>query len=296
MTGDPRPGHDDRPAATAWPGRAEYFAAYDAVMARWPVPVESLDLRSPYGVTHVHVCGPRDGEPLVLLHGGGATSAVWFANVGALSRTHRVYAADTMGDAGRSVNDGERVDGPAGLMDWLDGLFGALGLDRAALCGHSYGGWLALGYALHAPRRVSRLALLDPTDCFTGLRMGYRLRAVPAFARPSAERVRAFIEWETAGTRVDPAWLRLLCLGREFPGVRIVLPRRPSPDRLRASAVPTLLLLAEKSRAHDIHKVSAKARELVPDVTTAVLPGVSHHAVPTERPERLNRELQAFLG
>ena len=243
----------DRTAATTWPGRAEYFAAYEAVLARWPVAVESVDLRSPYGSTHVSVCGPRDGQPLVLLHGSGATSAVWFANVGELSRTHRVYAVDTVGEAGRSVNDGRPVSGLAGFMDWLDGLFDALELDSASLCGHSYGGWLALNYALHAPHRVHKLALLDPTDCFAGLRMSYRLRAVPVLLRPSSE-------------------------------------------RMRALTVPALLLLAEKSRAHDIHKVSANARTLMPHVVSAILPDVSHHAMPAEQPEQLNRELGAFLG
>ena len=132
-----------------------------------------------------------------------------------LSRTHRVYAVDTIGDAGRSVNDGRPVDSLAGFMDWLDVLFDALDLDSASLCGHSYGAWLALNYALHAPQRV------------------------------------------------------LKYLGREFPSARIVMPRRPAPDRLRASTVPTLLLLAEKSRAHDIHKVSANARKLMPHVVRA---------------------------
>jgi pimeloyl-ACP methyl ester carboxylesterase len=296
MADDRTPRHVTRPTATTWPGQAGYFTAYDAVLAQWPVAVESVDLPSPYGTTHVNVCGPRDRKPLVLLHGGGATSAVWFANVGELSRTHRVYAVDAIGDAGRSVNDGRQVDGLAGFMDWLDGLFSALDLHRASLCGHSYGGWLALNYALHAPQRVRRLALLDPTDCFAGLRLSYRLHAVPTFARPSPGRTRAFIEWETAGTRVDPAWLELLCRGSEFPGAKIVIARRPASDRLRASTVPTLLLLAEKSRAHDIGKVSANARELMPHIVHATLPGVSHHAVPTERPEQLNRELGAFFS
>jgi pimeloyl-ACP methyl ester carboxylesterase len=295
MADDRTPRHVTEPAVTTWPGQAEYLAAYDAVLAQWPVPVESVALPSVFGTTHVNICGPRDGEPLVLLHGRGATSTVWFANVGELSRTHRVYAVDAIGDAGRSVGDGRPVDGPAGFMDWLDGLFDALDLDSASLCGHSYGGWMALEYALHTPQRVRRLALLDPTDCFAGLTMSYRLHAVPIFVRPSPGRMRAFVEWETAGTGVDPAWLKLLCLGRGFPSAKIVMPRRPTPDRLRASTVPTLLLLAEKSRAHDIHKVSATARELVPDVVTTVLPGVSHHAMPTERPEQLNRALGAFL-
>src|SRR3954469_12798502 len=227
MADDRPPETASRRAISAGQGQAAYFAAYEAVLAQWPVAVESVDLRSSYGTNRVHICGPRDGRPLVLLHGGGATSTVWFANVGELSRVHRVYAVDIIGDAGRSVNDGRPVDTVAGFMDWLDGLFSALNLDNASLCGHSYGGWLALNYALHAPHRVRKLALLDPTDCFTGLRLSYRLHAVPIFARPSADRMRTFLNWETAGMPVDPAWLRLMCLGTEFRHAKVVMPRRP---------------------------------------------------------------------
>jgi pimeloyl-ACP methyl ester carboxylesterase len=39
----------------------------------------------------------------------------------------------------------------------------------AAVIGHSDGAWIGLSYALHAPHRVRRLALLDPTPCFAGL-------------------------------------------------------------------------------------------------------------------------------
>jgi pimeloyl-ACP methyl ester carboxylesterase len=81
-----------------------------------------------------------------------------------------------------------------------------------------------------------------------------------------------------------------------MPRGTIVLPRHPAPDQLRACTVPTLLLLAEQSRAHDIHRVSANARALLPHLVTAVLPGVSHHAVPTQNPAHLNRELREFLG
>jgi pimeloyl-ACP methyl ester carboxylesterase len=102
-----------------------------------------------------------------------------------------------------SVNDGRPVNGRAAFMDWLDGLFNGLELASTSLCGHSYGSWLALNYALHAPHRVRRLALPDPTDCFTGLRLSYRLHAVPIFFRRSAARMRAFITWETAGMPVD---------------------------------------------------------------------------------------------
>ncbi|OLB65670.1 MAG: hypothetical protein AUI10_05680 [Actinobacteria bacterium 13_2_20CM_2_72_6] len=50
----------------------DFLAAYDALLRRWPVPVEPVEVPSAYGTTRVNVCGPVDGEPLVLLHGGGA--------------------------------------------------------------------------------------------------------------------------------------------------------------------------------------------------------------------------------
>jgi pimeloyl-ACP methyl ester carboxylesterase len=285
------------PAFKTAAAQTAFFAAYEAVLDQWPVLVETDDLRSAYGTTHVNICGPTDGKPLVLLHGGGATSTVWFANVAALSQAHRVYAIDAIGGAGRSVHDGQPIQSPADLMDWLDTVFTGLGLDSAFLAGHSYGGWQALNYALHAPQRVRKLALLDSTECFAGMSPIYRLRAVPLFIRPTAGRWRSFIKWETGGMPINPAWLDLVARGAaDFPQSKIVMPRRPSAESLRALTIPTLLLLAEKSRSHDIRQVEANARQSMPQLTTAMLPGATHHSIPTERPERLNHELVEFFS
>lgn len=274
-----------------------FFAAYDAVLDQWPIAVDTADVRSEHGTTRVNMCGPVDGTPLILLHGGGATSTVWFANVGALSRSHRVYAVDTIGDAGRSLHDGQPLRGVTDLIAWLDAVLVDLGLDHADLCGHSYGGWLALSYALHAPHRVRKLVLLDPTSCFSGMNLGYRLRAVPLFVRPTAPRMRAFIRWETGGLPVNAAWLELVALGAaDFPSSKIVMPHRPKLDQLEAWPVPTLLLLAENSKAHDIRRVAAAARRLIPDAETAVLAGATHHSIPTEQPDPLNHRLVDFLA
>jgi hypothetical protein len=54
-----------RPAYRSEQGRRRFDAAYDALPARWPLPVEVLDLASVYGRTRVHVCGAPDGAPLL---------------------------------------------------------------------------------------------------------------------------------------------------------------------------------------------------------------------------------------
>lgn len=274
---------------------AAFDAAYAAMVDRWPVPVEELDLVTQHGTTHVLACGPPDAPPVVLLPGGGATATAWFAAAGRLSAAHRLYAVDVLGQAGRSRHTGPPLKTVTDLLGWLDDIRQGLDLEQLAVAGHSYGGWLALQWALHAPQHVRRLVLLDPTDVFGRPAPGYLARAVPLLVRPTTERMRRFLHWETAGQRLDPGWLEVNALGAAYRG-RLVLPKRPAPERLRGLAVPTLVLLAGQSRAHDVAQVARTASELMPAAQVVVLPEHTHHTMPTEHAERLSGHLAGHLG
>lgn len=275
-----------------------FDAAYDAVLAKWPLPAEPVDVATPFGTTRVNVCGPESAPPLVLLHGGGATSTVWFANVADLAQTHRVLAVDQINDAGRSVPSTTRpVRSRGDLMAWLEAVLTGLGLDTVRICGHSYGGWLSLNFTLDFPGRVSHLALLDPSMCFAGHRLAYRLRAIPIFLPGArASRLRAFLRWETGGAALDPEWLELTALGADAFRSPIVMPKLPAPQRLRALTVPTLVLVAGNSRSHDPARVAANARALLPEVTVGVLQGATHHTIPIGGAAGINARLTRFLG
>ncbi|HXS66589.1 MAG TPA: alpha/beta fold hydrolase [Streptosporangiaceae bacterium] len=271
-----------------------FLAAYDAVLSRWSVPVEMLELVSEFGTTHVNACGPAGAQPLVLLNGGGTTAAVWFANVAGLSRVRRLYAVDRIGEPGGSQAGERPISSPADLLDWLDGVLDGLGLPQADLCGHSYGGSIALSYALRAPGRVAKLVLLDPTGCLAGFSASYLLHAAPVLARPNAARAAKFLAWETGGVGIDPAWLELYKLGAEFPAARPVTLKRPDSSELATCRVLTLVLLAGASRAHDLRRVEAGAR-LLPRASVQTLPGVSHHGMPFIGAAEINRAVAGFL-
>ncbi|MFJ9538195.1 alpha/beta fold hydrolase [Streptomyces sp. NPDC101225] len=276
-----------------------FLAAYDKVMAKWPAEREALTVPTPFGTAYVNACGPREGPALVLLPGGGgATSASWYAQAAELARTHRVLAVDLIGAPGRGTEAGDRHPRTvADLVAWLDAVLDGLGVGETALAGHSYGAWIALHHALHAPARVRRLALLDPTGCFAGHRPAYLLRALPVLLRPTPARVRAFLRWESGGVTPDPDWLRLQEAAAGFPSVsKPVTGPRPAPDALRGLNVPVLLLLAGSSRTHDTYRVAARAGALLPRVETVDLPGVPHHALPQAAPAELGRRLSEFLG
>ena len=266
---------------------------YDELRARWPESTEEHDVATPYGRTRVHSYGPTDGSSLVLLPGGSATGLVWYANAPALGERYRVHAVDLVGDAGRTERRGTPLKSADDLMAWLDALLDGLGLARTHLCGHSYGAWLAVRYALYAPQRVERLALVDPTQVFAGFRPGYLLRALPTLIRPSEARVRAFLAWETADTDPDETWQRLYALAATVPGRKLVAGGRPRTADLR---MPVLVLLAEHSRAHHAVKIADRARRTLSQGEVALLPGATHHSLPLTAPKQLNDRLMDFLG
>ncbi len=142
-------------------GEAAYLAAYSAAMKLWPVPYEEMNIRSRFGMTHIVVSGLKDTPTLVFLHGYWATLTMWALNIADFSKDYRVYAIDIIGQPSKSIPD-EPIRNAADYVAWLTATLDGLHLDRISLVGMSFSGWLALNYAVAAPERVQKLALLSP--------------------------------------------------------------------------------------------------------------------------------------
>jgi pimeloyl-ACP methyl ester carboxylesterase len=185
--------------STPGPGpRARFTSAYQRVVDHWPVTVTGLDAPTDYGTTHLLASGDETAPAVLLLPGGSATAAAWSAVAGELSRTHRVVAVDPIGGPGLSAPGHRPLKTAADLASWLDQVLDYLGVQRATIAGHSYGAWLALRYAIHAPARVSHLVLLDPATCFAPLSLAMSALVVVAArsrAHDSAQITSRAREW-----------------------------------------------------------------------------------------------------
>jgi lipase len=110
-------------------------------------------------VLHLHHYGAPDGPPTLAIHGVTAHGERYRRLAQEAFPERRWLAPDLRGH-GRSTWDGpwtvERH--VADLVETLD----ALGVDRVAVVGHSYGGMIGLHLLATVPQRVTRLALLDP--------------------------------------------------------------------------------------------------------------------------------------
>jgi len=103
--------------------------------------------------------GAGRGEPLVALHGGpGLDHRELRPYLDPLGDVARVVYLDQRGQ-GRSERVAPETCTTDRMIDDVEGLRRHLGAERVAVLGHSFGGFIALGYAERYPERVSRLVL-----------------------------------------------------------------------------------------------------------------------------------------
>ncbi len=111
------------------------------------------------------IAGDAAADPLILIHGLGATKASWLTVVPQLASTHRVIAVDLPGHGAS--------DKPLGRYDaaWfaarMNGLLDALDIDSAYIVGNSMGGRIAMELGMEHPERVKAVACLCPAAAFS---------------------------------------------------------------------------------------------------------------------------------
>ena len=271
---------------------AHFLAAYDRALAElWPVPVQRVDVPTSAGTVSALRHGPDGDDPYVLLGGAGGNAASWYRFVEPLGGTRPVYALDTLGDPGRSVQTEPLVQ-PADAGRWLAEFLAGVGAQRAHLVGTSYGGWTALAQQLHSPGRVGAVTLLDPAGLGPVTGRFYRWVVLGGLAGLLPAPLRA-----AAGRRLVNGTLaeaELMRLVRASVSFRRRLPNPPTltDAELAAVPVPVHLLLGERSALNDAAAVAARARAVVPGWRTEVLPGTGH-AMTMDDPAAV---LQRVLG
>lgn len=134
---------------------AEVKALYPFAVQEWA---------SPDGVMRYVDHGPREGQPVVLLHGNPSWSFLWRDLILALAgKGFRVIAPDHLGMGlsarpDRFLRLDDRIRAVQGLVDHL-------GLKQFHLGVHDWGGAIGFGLATRMPERVGRI-LVTNTGAF----------------------------------------------------------------------------------------------------------------------------------
>jgi pimeloyl-ACP methyl ester carboxylesterase len=230
----------------------------------------------------------REGAPPALLvHGAGASSAIWALTMSRLARVVRTVALDLPGHgASPRPHDAASLT-IAGYRDAVRAFTETLALGPAVLVGHSMGGMVAIEAALARPDSVKGLVL-----CGTAPRLPVR-EDLLALIREDHARVPEWMAEHGLSPRVKPAVRRGFAAAGSFAAADVTLADFAAvratnlTARLGALSCPVVWLDGADDRI-------APAMEGRPgDVRT--LEGVGH-VVPVEAPGAVAEAVTALLA
>jgi 3-oxoadipate enol-lactonase len=242
------------------------------------------------------------GEPVLLLHGLGGSTADWAPQVEALAPRYRVLGLDARG-SGRS-RDRRHPAGPFSVKQFADDaarLLDALGAAPAHVVGLSLGGMIAFQLAVDHPRCVRTLTIVNsvpalvPRTLAERLRLGLRLGVARLFGPAGMARLlvrRLFPHPEQAPLR----WRFLEAMARNDKRAYVASQRAlvgwSVLDRIGAIEAPVLVVASERDYWPVADKEAYARRMKRAEVAVVADAG---HALPIEAPDRFNRLLATFL-
>lgn len=233
------------------------------------------------------------GDPVILLHGWGATSQSLSPLSGVLSESCRVLTVDLPG-FGWSMAP-PTAWGVTEYARHVEGLMRETGIKAAALVGHSFGGRIAITLAARQPALVSRLVLVASSGIRPPRRLGYygRVGAFKLarwfFSRPG---------WGAIGQRMLSKMSgrfgsRDYCAAGPMRPTLVKVVNEDLTPLLPAVQTPTLILWGDRDQ-----EVPRSAMEImaarIPHARLIVFEGAGHFPF-LDMPEKFCGSVKEFL-
>jgi pimeloyl-ACP methyl ester carboxylesterase len=245
----------------------------------------------------VHYYTAGQGEPLVVVHGGGGDARTWWKNIIEFSKKYTVYAPDLPGYGGSEPLDGDYYIPE--LSRFLGSFASNLGLEKFYLVGHSMGGGIALDYALKAPHKIKKLVLVSSLCLGREIALWVRLMSLPALLTSLGALTIAVlkgIKW--LAEHLNPAeFIMPLSPASMTIGGNITTFKQQTvvlENRLAEITVPTLLVWGAKDPIVPVRH-AYQAAKVIPDCRVKVFENRGHN-VHRDELEEFSSTVSGFLG
>lgn len=249
------------------------------------------------------------GQPLVLISGLGYTLWQWHRMVPYLAEHFQVITFDN-----RGVGKTDKPTGPYSaqmLANDTVGLLNALGLGKAAIMGHSMGGFIAQAIALEHPDAVEKLILCSTnfggphhvpiteqamkvlsdvsSDPLTRFKNGLVVSTAPGWAEKHPAMIQQWIEWRLANPIEPEPYQAQFAIGLNL------LPESAAFEtKLSQLKVPTLILFGAEDKVVPSDNAALLA-DKIPDSKIMIFSNAGHF-FPIEIPETASQAVIEFAG
>jgi len=227
-----------------------------------------------------------EGEPLVLIHGGGGVGANWDLIFKETPDGYRLIIPDMRGH-GRSTNPSNEFSFRQLALDLFE-LLDKLKVDRFKAIGMSLGAKTLLHVATQQPNRVAAMVLVSGTPYFPAPARA-AMRALDPDNRTEQE-WNQMRQWHVHGDdQIRQLWRHMNALSESYDDVNF------TPPYLSTIAAPTLIIHGDRDPLYPVN-AAMEMYSAIPSSFLWVVPNGGHGPIFGDIAPRFVETALSFLG
>lgn len=266
-------------------GKNKILKLYDEQLGRLSAAYSDKWISTSFGETHLIETGNLTGIPLLVFHGGNATTAYNLLACDFLMKDFHIYAVDTIGHPGKSAE----VSLSAGNYDygnWAGEVIAAIGYENICCFGGSFGAGILAKTMCVAPEKVKRAVLYVPAGIKNAPAINSMSMMVPMIMYWITHKdkwlKKCMLPMAITEENITDDIYETAKLSIDHSKVKTRMPSNVSGKDMKKCKAPVLVMAGEKDCLFPAKGVLPRAERILENATTYLLKGRGHMSSLTE--------------
>jgi pimeloyl-ACP methyl ester carboxylesterase len=252
---------------------------YEKQLAKLTVEYKDLYVDTSFGKTHLIETGNLKGKPLLVFHGGNATTAYNLLTCEFLFDYFHIYAVDTIGHPGKSS---ENCLSPNNYDygNWASEVITALNYDKMCCFGGSFGGGILAKTMCVSPEKIQKSVLLVPSGIKNAASYKSMSMMLPMImywvTHKESWLKKCMLPMVLNEKNIDSDLYETAKCSIDNVKIKAGMPSNVFPNDIKRCTAPTLVIAAEKDCLFPANLVIPQAKAMIPNCTTYILKDTGH--------------------
>lgn len=243
-----------------------------------------------YGRTHIVETGNLLGEPLLVFHGGNATTAYNLLACDFLMKDFHIYAVDMVGHPGKSAETSLPAKGYK-YGRWVSEVIDGLKVNKISLFGGSFGAGVIAKTMCVCPDKIKRVVLYVPSGIKNAPAINSASMMLPMIAYWVTGKdkwlKKCMLPMAITEDNITDDIYETAKLSIDYIKVKTGMPSNVDEELMKRCNAPTLVIAAERDCLFPGKGVIERAKKIIPNCETYLLEGRGHMNFLTEDEKKM---------
>ena len=271
-------------------GKEKILSLYDSQLRRLQHPYSDMWLDTSFGKTHLIKTGNAEGVPLLVFHGGNATTAYMLLSCDFLMNDFLIYAVDTIGHPGKSAE----VSLSPNNYDygkWAGEIISGLGFGSMACFSGSFGAGIIAKLMCVCPEKVKRTVLYIPSGINNAPAVSNIRMLLPMIAYWITHKDkwlrRCILPLAITEDNITDDVYETAKLSITYSKIKTGMPGNVSEKLIGRCTAPVLVMAAEKDCMFPAGRVIPRAERIIVNCRTYLLEDRGHMSYLTDAEKQM---------